>query len=99
MNPTTEVAEVEKNWWSQGGSSQAFTALSAEGGGGNRAANAISVAEMRKATENLGSEAQYLTMVCRLASVQTRKQGEVMPFYYMACQEPRDGSTLLCNRR
>merc|ERR1712217_381646 len=35
----------------------------------------------------------------RLAQVQTRKQGEQLPLHYIACAEPKEGSSLLCNRR
>merc|ERR1712217_403417 len=74
----------------------------ATGGGGSaatRAATAINFAEMRRASESLTEQPQYFSILCRLSAVQTRKQGETQPLHFLACQEPKDGTTLPCNRR
>merc|ERR1712039_598380 len=57
------------------------------------------LAEMRSASEGLMDQPEHYSIVCRLALVQTRKQGETQPLYYLACQEPREGTSLSCNRR
>merc|ERR1712187_220673 len=54
---------------------------------------------MRSASEGLMDQPELYSIVCRLALVQTRKQGETQPLYYLACQEPREGTSLSCNRR
>merc|ERR1719507_2253234 len=54
---------------------------------------------MRQAAELVSSQPAIFNIVGRLALVQTRKQGEVQPLCYIACQEPREGSTLPCNKR
>merc|ERR1712217_54132 len=74
----------------------------ATGGGGSaatRAATAMNFAEMRRASESLSEQPQYFSILCRLSAVQTRKQGETQPLHYLACQEPKEGTTLPCNRR
>jgi len=54
---------------------------------------------MRRASEQVSDQAETYRVVARLALVQLSKQGEKQPLHYMACAEPREGSTLLCNRR
>lgn len=102
-SPTEPEALRLKEWWAQGGSSQKATALSQSGpgAGGARLSNAkaVTLAELRLVAERLGEKTEIFSCVSRLSLVQTRKQGEAQPLQYMACQEPRDGSTLTCNRR
>jgi len=100
--PEFEVAQKVQEWWNRGGSSQSISALSQTGGtvGGIRTTGKeVSVAEMRKAADMVGDRQELFTITCRLAVVQTRKQGEVQPMLYMACQEPKDGNGLPCNKR
>merc|ERR1712137_1504938 len=54
---------------------------------------------MRLASESLAEQPQFFSILCRLSAVQTRKQGETQPLFYFACQEPKEGTTLPCNRR
>lgn len=86
-----------------GGSSQSFTALTVEGAGAGAgvraAAKACTVSELKEAVEKVSSESVVFGVVCRLALVQMRKQGESQPLYYMACQEPKAGNNLPCNKR
>merc|ERR1712217_973393 len=71
------------------------------GAGAARNLNArpMNLAEMRHAAEGASEQPEHYTITCRLATVQTRKQGETQPLYYMACQEAKEGTTLPCNRR
>jgi len=104
MKPTLpEVQKVQK-WWSEGGGSkQDFTDISKTNGGAGAARNlnarAMNLAEMRCAQDGLTDQAEHYTIVCRLGAVQTRKQGDVQPLYYQACQEAKEGTNLPCNRR
>merc|ERR1712178_139664 len=59
----------------------------------------VDLADLRTATESLGSGMEYFTVCCRLAMVQTRKRDERQPLTYMACQEPKEGNGFPCNRR
>eukprot|EP00928_Gymnodinium_smaydae_P020576 TRINITY_DN1794_c0_g1_i2.p1 TRINITY_DN1794_c0_g1~~TRINITY_DN1794_c0_g1_i2.p1 ORF type:complete len:455 (-),score=110.45 TRINITY_DN1794_c0_g1_i2:373-1737(-) len=98
-----EAARVKK-WWSQGGSSQSLTALSAQAGAGaggqSKNAKQLSLAELRQVAEKVGDKPEYYAVYARLALVQTRKQGEPQPLTYLACTEPREGTNgLLCQRR
>lgn len=100
----TNMPEAEKVqlWWSQGGSKQSVTALSATGGNGERRSmngKPVDLAGLRAGSESLGANMEHFTVVCRLAMVQTRKQGEQLPLVYMACQEPKEGNGFPCNRR
>jgi len=100
--PASPEADKVRQWWAQGGSTQGLTALSMEGagaGGSRVAGKACTLAEVRKAAELVSSQPETFSVTCRLALVQTRKQGEQAPLMYMACQEPRPGSSLSCNRR
>jgi len=100
--PLTEANRVQE-WWLQGGSSQQLVQLSIQGGvgGDSRAQNAkhTTLAGMRLASDQLTSQPETFTAVTRLALIQTRKQGEPQPLHYNACQEPREGSSLLCQKR
>merc|ERR1712228_1070364 len=71
------------------------------GGGGARSMNAkaVNLAEMRRAADGVLDQPEFYSVVCRLALVQTQKQGESQPLYYMACQEPKEGNGFPCNRR
>merc|ERR1712032_1681800 len=53
---------------------------------------------MRKDIERITSQETY-SVTCRLSLVMTKKQGELLPLSYMACQEPKEGNGLPCNRR
>lgn len=97
-----EVGKV-KEWWSEGGSKQILTPLSPEvvaGTGGHLTGGKVcSLADMIKASGMVLGESQIYTIVCRLALVQMRRQGEVQPLYYLACQELKESNGLPCNRR
>mmetsp|Transcript_127334 Transcript_127334/g.368698 ORF Transcript_127334/g.368698 Transcript_127334/m.368698 type:complete len:608 (+) Transcript_127334:57-1880(+) len=103
FSPTTPEAEKVRLWWSTGGSSQSLTALSQEGAGGASArlaaGRACSVAEMRRAAELVSTQPEVFCVISRLALVQMKKQGEIQPLMYMACQESKAGSSLPCNKR
>jgi len=95
----TQAQQISK-WWKEGGSTQAVTALSLSGGGGSvRQGKPADLLEIRQACDTSIMEPQLFSSVCRLAVVQTRKQGETQPLYYDACQETKEGSSLTCNRR
>mmetsp|Transcript_16132 Transcript_16132/g.37766 ORF Transcript_16132/g.37766 Transcript_16132/m.37766 type:complete len:461 (-) Transcript_16132:54-1436(-) len=90
-----------QQWWASGGSTQSLTALSHAGGftsstGGKAAAD---LAELRRLSEQVLEKPQHFSVVCRLAMVQTMKRGEAQPLVYSACQEPKEGKMLPCNRR
>ena len=95
-----EVDRV-KQWWSQGGATQSLAALSQDGPILGRAIQGKpgTLADVRRAAEGLVSEQETFSVVCRLALVQTKKQGETQPLLYMACQEPKEGNNLPCNKR
>jgi replication factor A1 len=104
FKPSFPEAERVQQWWSQGGSSQELVQLSSQpgaGGGDSRARNATptTLSGLRLATERLGFQPELYSVVSRLALVQLRKQGEVQPLHYMACQEPKEGNGFPCNRR
>jgi len=103
FSPTTPEAEKVKLWWLTGGSSQSLTALSQEGAGGAAARlaadRACTIADMRAAAELVTAQPEVFSVISRLSTVQTKKQGETQPLMYMACQEPRAGTSLLCNKR
>jgi replication factor A1 len=87
--PVIEAKRVSE-WWSQGGSSQELVQLSNQSNGGagdGRAQNAThtTLAGIRMAADQLTSQPQLFTVTARLALIQTRKQGEPQPLYYMAC--------------
>lgn len=90
-----------RSWWKDGGSAQSIAALSRDAGAGNAMKNAVfgSLAEVRNAADVLPDQPVIINAVVRLATVQTRKQGEPQPLTYLACSNPREKSTLLCNRR
>merc|ERR1711862_921823 len=54
---------------------------------------------LRASAERVMDQPETFGATCRLALVQTRKQGETQPLFYMACQEPKQGNGLPCNRR
>merc|ERR1719277_218145 len=102
--PATPEAQRVQQWWSQGGSTQGLTALSAEfgaGAGSQRAptGNASCIAELREAAEGVTTQGETYSIVTRLALVATKKRDEVQPLYYLACQEPKTGSSLPCQKR
>jgi len=88
-------------WWSEGGSTQELKLLSAvRGSGGGKAPSgkAMDIEAMRQASEKVGEQIENYTITCRLALIQTKKNGESQPLYYMACQEPKPNN-MPCNRR
>jgi len=102
FNPTTTEAQKIQTWWSQGGSTQSITAISVEGGGGGalKASKACTLGEVREIAMSIGAnQVESFSVVCRLAIVQMVKQGAPQPLLYMACQEPKAGSSLPCNKR
>jgi len=103
FKPTSPEAQRVQQWWADSGSKQRLTALSQDiggGGGGARATSSAStIAEMRQAAELVSSQPEVFSITCRLAAVQTTKQGQPQPLIYMACQEPRTGSSLPCQKR
>lgn len=98
-----EAMRVQKWWTHGGGATQTLTELSVSspvaGGGRALVGKSMDLSEMRRVTEKLMDQPEVYNVVCRLSAVQMRKQGEVQPLSYMACQEPREGSGLPCNRR
>jgi len=99
---TVPEAKRVEEWWSNGGKSQSLTALSkTTGGGSSRAMNAkqLDLTAVRQACEQVYQQPEIFSVVCRLALVQMQKRGEPQPLYYTACQEPKDGRALPCNRR
>jgi len=96
-----------QQWWKQGGFTQALVDLSkgdaaaAEGGSMGRNATPTTLGGLARAAQKLtGTQPEMFSIVARLALVQTRKQGEIQPLSYMACQEPREGTrNLLCQKR
>jgi len=103
FQPEGPEAKRIQQWWAQGGSTQNIAALSvlgAAGGARLRNAKPCTLAEMRRSSEQLVSDQpESYRVVTRLALVQTSRQGEKQPLHYMACAEPKENSTLLCNRR
>lgn len=101
ISPTIPEAEKVRQWWSQGGSSQTLSALSdgAFVGGKAPVGKSASLSDIRVAAEQATFSEEVFSVVCRLAIVQTKKQGEEQPLYYMACMELKEGNKLPCNRR
>merc|ERR1711879_293724 len=101
LRPEVPEAQRVQRWWAEGGSSQNLTSLRGAGGFGGAAKNAVhcSVGELRQKAERVGDQMEVYSFTSRLAQVQTRKQGEQLPLHYIACAEPKEGSSLLCNRR
>lgn len=103
LKSTMPEAVKVQQWWSQGGSSQNLVQLSevVAGAGGQTAQNVTqtTLAGLRMASERLGFQPEVFSIVARLALVQTRKQGEIQPLHYMACQEPKEGRGYPCQKR
>ncbi|CAE8627364.1 unnamed protein product [Polarella glacialis] len=101
ISPSIPEATKVRQWWSQGGSSQTLTALSdgAFVGGKAPVGKSACLSDIRVASEQATFSEEVFSVVCRLAIVQTKKQGEEQPLYYMACMELKDGNKLPCNRR
>jgi len=98
-----DAARVQQ-WWTGGGKTQSLTALSVTGGGGasnQRLAGAktVDLSEMRRLSEQVMHQPELFSTVCRLCIVQMQKRGEPQPLTYNACQEPKEGKGLPCNRR
>jgi len=102
FDPDGPEAQRVQKWWKEGGSTQNIAALSITGGGGTgvrRDVKEATLGEMRAVVEAIPEKPEHYNVVSRLAMVQTRKQGEIQPLTYMACTNPREGTSLLCNRR
>jgi replication factor A1 len=105
FKPTAPEAEKVQRWWTEGGKSQSITSLSQAGDGSGMISSRMqngrscSFAEMKLAADQVGQAPEMYTVVCRLALVQTQKQGEPQPLHYTACAEPKEGNRLPCNRR
>jgi hypothetical protein len=104
FDPSEPEAKRLQEWWSNGGSSQQMVEISSRGIGGAdgaRARNAkqTTLAGLRLAATQLTSQAEIFMATVRLGLVQFRRQGEPLPFHYMACQEPKEGSGYPCNKR
>jgi len=101
FKPQVPDAERVQQWWASGGCTRGLTVLSSTAGGGATASAraAADLTEVRKLSEQVLDKPEILSVVCRLALVQTQKKGEVQPLYYNACQEPKEGKPLPCNRR
>lgn len=103
IEPTVPEAEKVKEWWSQGGANQILTALSPEivaGSGGHTSGGKVgTMADLIKASATVFGQSEIYSIVCRLAMVQTRRQGDIQPLHYLACQELKEGNGLPCNRR
>lgn len=102
FKPTFPEAKRVQQWWSEGGSSQTLLDMSqTTGGDGGRGrhATAATLKGVRQAADRLTDQAEVFSVAARLSIVQMRRQGEVQPLQYLACQEPREGSSLPCNRR
>jgi len=102
LKSTLPEAKRVEEWWSTGGKSQNFTALSkTTGAGSSRVMNAkhVDLTALRQACDHSLHQPEVFSSVCRLALVQMQKKGEPQPLCYTACQELRDGRTMPCNRR
>jgi len=53
----------------------------------------------RHAGEQITAQGETFSLVTRLAFVQLRKRDDVQPLYYIACQEPKAGNGMPCNKR
>ena len=101
--PTVPEAERVRHWWFEGGGqSETLTYLSqtnVSGGGGQKiSGHTLDVPAMRQMQEQISGQEVY-NVVCRLSSVQMRKQGELQPLYLTACLNPKEGTGYPCNRR
>lgn len=101
FKPTGVEAERILKWWSNGGSSTSFSAMSISGGLGGTARKAkdASLADIRRVSESLPENSDIYTVIARMCFVQTTKQGQRQPLCYSACSAPREGTQLLCNKR
>ncbi|CAE8627923.1 unnamed protein product [Polarella glacialis] len=101
ISPSIPEAAKVRQWWSQGGSYQTLTALSDDAFVGGKApvGKSACLSDIRVASEQATISEEVFSVVCRLAIVQTKKQGEEQPLYYMACMELKDGNKLPCSRR
>jgi len=102
FNPDGPEAQRIQKWWKEGGSSQTIEGMSISGGGGagsKRDLKEGTLGDMRAVCESIPEKPELYNVVSRLSTVQTRKQGEIQPLTYMACTLPREGTSLLCNRR
>jgi replication factor A1 len=101
FDPKDADADRIQRWWKDGGSAQNIAALSREGGAGGAVRNAVfgNLSEVRNIGDSLPEKPMTINAVVRLATIQTIKAGDPQPLTYMACSNPREKSTLLCNRR
>ena len=89
-----------RRWWTEGGASQAISALSKARGGGigaRRVVTDATIMEMRQEADGIPDEQKMFSVCARLSAIQTTKQGEPVSLTYPACTLPREGR--VCNRR
>lgn len=99
LRPGLPQAVRLQEWWAQGGNAQSLTAMSQIGTmGGARVAmgKVVDLSALRDV--QLHDQPDIFTVYCRLASVQTRKQGEVHPFTFQSCMEIKENNRP-CNRK
>jgi len=102
FNPDGPEAKRIQKWWTDGGASQSIEALSVGGGGGTgvrRDAKDATLADLRHIVENVPEKPEIYSVVTRLSTIQTRKQGEIQPMTYLACTLQKEGSTMTCNKK
>merc|ERR1719215_1984964 len=103
FSPDGPEAQRIQKWWNEGGSSQNIEAMSVSGPGGGAGAKRDlkegTLGDMRAVVESIPEKPEHYSVVTRLSTVQTRKQGEIQPLTYMACTNPREGSTMTCNKK
>jgi len=96
---SSEAKKVSQ-WWEQGGSSQSLAKLTTEGGGYSARAKPIAdLASLRREATAVTTPELYTISGCRLAFVNTKKQGDPQPVTYKACQEMRQPENRLCNKK
>jgi replication factor A1 len=107
FDPAMPDALKVQQWWAKGGNQQDIVSLTLqrEGGGQPRQdrGTPVDFVGLRSALEQLTDRApekpEIYRVTCRLAMVMTKKQGEAVPLYYNACQEPKDGNGFPCGKR
>jgi len=101
FRPAMPEAERVLRWWNIDGKQQPIVALS-KTFNPSHSNKTGTLAELRDERNNFSSSGTSLlifTIFCRLHSIHTRKQGMPLPLHYRACQEVREGSDFVCNKR
>jgi len=101
FRPAVPEAERVLRWWNTEGKQQPIVALSKtwNPSGSDKTGTLAELREARNGFLSSGNKLQIYTIFCRLHSIQTRRQGMPIPLYYRACQEVREGSDFVCNKR